>query len=160
MHEGRNTVIWVMLWVPLLSIVGGAVTLWLSYEGVDPELPAHYHWEGRDVERDFMLAAEARALDVRAAIDFAADGRVTMEVLAADPEALPGEVTLRITHATLPSLDRELRLVRTGSGYGSIAAPLGRGTWLVELRATDRWLLRGKVSGPTQVLRLAARTPT
>jgi len=150
-----NPVVWIMIGVPLAAVCASVLTLFLAARGSEPTLPAQYSWEGEALEQDFARAERAGALGAAAEVGFDA-GRVRIALdYGASTEALPPALELRLTHSTLPALDRTIRVVRdAGSGAYSADLPaLQRGHWHVELAGTD-WRLRGRFEAPVSYVRL------
>lgn len=179
-----NPVLWIMLGVPAAAVCASLLTLFLAVRGSEPPLPAQYAWEGMALEHDQARAMRAAALGAAATLDFESPGRLRVELAFAAPAAVPPPVlAMRLTHATLPALDRSLRLVRNAvSGAYVVDLPtLQRGHWLVELAAAtpraagapgsgtvtgsasarhasiapgDDWRLRGEFKAPASSVRL------
>ena len=151
-----NPVVWIMIGVPLAAVCASVLTLFLAARGAEPPLPAHYVWEGQALEQDLARAERAAALGAGAELQFERSGRLRATLSFAEAAATPPAVIeLRLTHATLPALDRSVRL-RRDAGSGTYAADLPvlpRGHWLVELAARD-WRLRGRLDAPVSYVRL------
>jgi hypothetical protein len=152
-----NLVLWVSIGVPLATIVASAITLYVSYSKAEPELPAQYSWEGSALDADLARAAEAQRLGAAVDLDFSADGLVQARLQfangAQDP---PSTLELRLTHATLPALDRSVTLARDSADghYSAKLEALARGHWLVQLDAGKQWRLRKEFDAPTLAVRL------
>jgi len=150
-----NPVVWIMIGVPLAAVCASMLTLYLAARGSEPPLPAQYSWEGKALEQDFARADRAGSLGAAAELTFDA-GRAQVALdFSTSTEALPATLELRLTHATLPALDRTIRLVRdAGSGaYWADLSALQRGHWHVELAGAD-WRLRGRFEAPVSYVRL------
>jgi len=154
-HGRANPVIWIMIGVPLAAVCASMLTLFLAARGSEPPLPAQYSWEGQALDEDFARADRARSLGAAAELEFNPGSlRLALDFSAA-AGALPETLELRLTHATLPALDRAVRLVRdAGSGaYVADLPALQRGNWLIEVAGSD-WRLRGKFEAPVSYVRL------
>jgi uncharacterized protein len=150
-----NPVVWIMIGVPLAAVCASMLTLFVAARGSEPPLPAQYSWEGKALEQDFARADRAGALGAAAELEFDT-GRVRVALdFSAAKEPLPATLELRLTHATLPALDRAITLARdAGSGgYWADLPALQRGHWHVELAGTD-WRLRGRLEAPASYVRL------
>jgi uncharacterized protein len=150
-----NPVVWIMIGVPLAAVCASMLTLFLAARGSEPPLPAQYSWEGKALEADFARADRAGTLGAAAELEFDT-GRVRVALdFSASNEALPAALELRLTHATLPALDRAITLVRdAGSGaYWADLPALQRGHWHIEVAADD-WRLRGRLEAPVSYVRL------
>jgi hypothetical protein len=152
-----NLVLWISIGVPLATIVASAITLYFAYVSPEPELPAEYSWEGSALDADFARAEAARRLGVSVALDFSADGLVQAQLgFAAGAHPWPASLELKLTHSTLPTLDRTVRLtLDSGSGhYTARLAPLPRGHWLAQVEPGPEWRLRKKFSAPVHSVSL------
>jgi uncharacterized protein len=150
-----NPVVWIMIGVPLAAVCASVLTLFLAARGSEPPLPPQYSWEGDALDRDFARADRAAALGAAAELGFDA-GRVRVALdFSASTQDLPPELDLRLTHATLPALDRTIRVVREAgsAGYSADLPVLQRGHWHVELAGAD-WRLRGRFEAPVSYVRL------
>jgi uncharacterized protein len=153
--SGANPVVWIMIGVPLAAVCASLLTLFLAARGAEAPLPAQYSWEGQALERDFARARRAESLGAAAEMQFdAGHARVVLDY-SAGKDALPASLELRLTHATLPALDRAIRLVRDAAtgAYDADLPALQRGRWHVELAGAD-WRLRGRFEAPVSYVRL------
>jgi hypothetical protein len=153
--------LWVIVGVPLATIVASAITVWLAISGAEPELPAYYHSEGLELDADLARARRAAELGMRAELAVSTDGAAAVALRFDSPAVrAPDEIELRLTHATLADRDRTWRLRRSSDGlYRGRTAALGDGPWLVQIDAGDDWRLRGRLTDTTERLRLGAATP-
>jgi hypothetical protein len=149
--------LWPIIGIPLMAIIASVLLVWQATDSADPELPAHYFTEGRALDDD--IARGQRALQLGLAIDlvFERGGEVVADI---SPPAdagylLPAALDLRLTHATLPTRDRQLTLQRSPDGrYRGRMATLEGGPWLVQLADGDTWRLRARLEGSDGGLRL------
>jgi hypothetical protein len=154
-------VLWVIVGVPLATILASVITVWLAVSGAEPELPAYYHSEGLALDADLARARRADDLGVRAELTVSTDGAAALALSFDDPQARePEALELRLTHATLAARDRSWLLQRSGDGLyrGRTTAP-GAGPWLVQIDAAGDWRLRGRMSETGTRLRLGAAPP-
>ncbi len=159
---GANPVLWIALGVPAAAVCASVLTLFLAARGAEPPLPPQYAWEGQALERDQARAVRADVLGAAAELDFASAGTLRVGLAFGKPDAtLPAALELHLTHATLPSLDRRLRLVHRGAtaDFSVEMPPLARGHWLVELAPApdsggEGWRLRGEFNAPNAFVRL------
>jgi hypothetical protein len=159
--RGPIPALWVVVGVPLATVLASLITVWLSVSGAESELPAYYHSEGLELDADLARARRAAELGVRAELAVTADGAAMVGLSFDSPQAeAPAEITLRLTHATLAERDRIWTLERGSDGrYRGRAAAPGNGPWLVQIDVVDDWLLRGRLPDTTTRLRLGAGTP-
>jgi hypothetical protein len=150
-----NLVLWISIGVPLATMVASAITLYFAYVSPEPELPAEYSWEGAALDADIARAEAARRLGVNVALDFSADGLVQAQLgFAAGAHEYPASLELKLTHSTLPTLDRTVRLtLDSGAGhYTARLDPLPKGHWLAQIESGPEWRLRKKFSAPVRSL--------
>ena len=156
MLNRTSPVMWAMIGIPLATVVASAVTLFLAIDGAEPELPAQYAWEGKALDADLALGEAAHRAGVSVELTLAKTGRIEarLDVAASAPDSsnrsLPSTLRLRLTHATLPQLDRDLTLAATGSPgvFALDAAPIPAGHWLVQIDHADEWRIRGRIHAP------------
>jgi hypothetical protein len=156
---GPNLTVWVAIVVPVIAVLASALTLYLAYAGREPELPAQYAWEGATLDRDLERGARARALGVALTLDLGTADLVRARLETATAGAAPESLRLRLTHATLPRLDRDLQLVReagTTSDYVARIEPLPKGHWLVQIESGEEWRVRGAFDAPAPLVALGA----
>ena len=141
------------IWLPIFAItfsVGAAI---VAFTRGDATLPAEYHWEGMQLDRDFAGARRAADLDVRASLQLSHGVcRLTLQLNAPPPEALQ----LRLIHATRPELDQHIPMSRVGQVYEGKCASTADGHWHVEI-AGDTWSVRRDWSGSLDGASLSAR---
>lgn len=149
-----NATLWVVAGVLAFTVIASFALLHLAINGSEPELPAHYHWEGAALDADLARADSARAAGARVSLDFSAGDVLHARLDFTDlAQRAPDQLVLELTHATLPALDRRLRLRRgTAPGeYLAHAAPLPPGRWLVQVGDGARWRLRGRFEAPARL---------
>jgi hypothetical protein len=162
MPRARNPVLWITLALPLVTVVASFLTLGAALVHPDDELPEQYHWEGFRLDRDFARAGRAAALGVRATFEgLGTTGQcgVTLELQGTTPRSL----SLRLTHATRPSLDQELVFDRVanhsgGATFTGDCQAMPEGHWRAELSdAENGWSIRQNLRGSLSHAVLAAR---
>jgi hypothetical protein len=148
----RNPVLWITVALPLVTVVASFLTLGAAIVHPDNELPEQYHWEGFRLDRDFARAERAAALKARAAFDgLGTAGRC--EVTLALQGSTSRTLSLRLTHATQPSLDQDLVFHRlteqSGSAlYAGECHAMPDGHWRAELNdAENGWSIRQNLRG-------------
>lgn len=156
---GPNLTVWVAIVVPVVAVLASALTLYLAYAGREPELPAQYAWEGATLDRDLERGARARALGVGLTLDLGTADLVRARLAMANDAPAPQSLRLRLTHATLPQLDRDLQLVLeagTTRDYVARIEPLPKGHWLVQVESGEEWRVRGEFDAPVPLVTLGA----
>lgn len=151
LHRLRNAtpVMWAMLGIPLATILASAVTIFLAVDDAEPLLPPQYVSEGKALDADLALAEAAKRANVRVELAIESSGRIELRLDSNDPSP-PESLRLRLTHATLPALDRDLILQAVSPGrYVARTTAVNLGTWLVQVDADSRWRVRGRIQAPT-----------
>ncbi len=146
-----NPVLWLAIGVPAATVLASALTLFVAYRGADPELPAQYVTEGAPLDADLAQAQRAREQGVTLQFDLSAGDRLRIEYRSAAGLPNPEYLRLRLTHATRPELDRDIRVGREAGrtdAYTAAMPPLERGHWLVQAEESGRWRLRGEIDAP------------
>lgn len=150
---GPNPVLGVVFGVLAFTVVASFFLVFVALRGREPEMPAHYQWEGAGLEADLARAAEARRIGARVTLDFSGSGLLAARLSFVDPdEAMPAALELRLTHATLPEFDRTVQLASGGEAGSYVArfATLPAGRWLAQVGDGSRWRLRGSFHSPVQ----------
>lgn len=142
-----SPVMWAMIGIPLATVIASIFTIFLAVDGAEPELPAQYAWEGKALQADLALAEAATRAGIRVDLSIASSGLIEARLRGASPPTL----RLRLTHATLPTLDRDLVLQRVDSSgtYRTSSTPLADGHWLIQIDDGQAWRLRGRIRAPT-----------
>jgi hypothetical protein len=155
-----NPVLW-FVWLLLgTTVIAGLATLAIAIRGADRELPASYHWEGENLDRDFALQRNAAALGIQVglAVD-AARGQCSARVRSAPND--PAALNLLFVNANDVGLDQAVRLTRTAPGTyrGACLAP-PEGRWRVSLEDdAAQWAIRTQFVGRIDGLVLSAHDP-
>lgn len=150
-----NAALWVSIAVPAATIVASIITLYVSAIRAEPELPANYHWEGAALDTDIAEAARAKERGVAVQLRLDPDGGIDADLRLHDAAAMPASVDLRLTHATLPALDRQITLRRDADGvYRARTDAIPDGHWLIELGVREQWKVRGDLAAGRRSLAL------
>ena len=156
----NNPVLW-LIWVLLGSaVIGGFATLAIALHSADRQLPANYHWEGQNLDRDFARARQAAQLGVE--VTLVAD--TVIGTCLASVRSAPGDpatLTLMLTNGSDPGLDRVVLLRRTSKGeYGAPCPEIPEGRWRLSLEDPEgKWIIRTQLAGTPGHLELRARNP-
>lgn len=156
----RIPALWIVIGVPLATVLASILTVTLAFRGAEPELPSQYSWEGAALDQDLAQAQRARELGAGLDLRFGSAGQVVADLrLGAAQERRPAQLRLQATHATRPELDRAWTLSRGPDGlYRGAGAALGTGPWLLQLSADD-WRLRGRLELRDRGTHLGSATP-
>jgi len=141
---------WLLMLMPAVAIVAGAVTFWLAVSTNNSMVVDDYYREGKAINRQLARDHAAAELGLGGELVRQADGTALLRLSAKSGAALPPFVTIRLVHATRSELDRAVNLPATGAGrYASPEARLpDEGRWNVLIEDPDRrWRLVGSSTG-------------
>ena len=145
-NAGPGPVIWLVIGIPLLTVIGGFWTLALATragesDAVADDVQRTAQVQDRDLGTD--LAATRRGLRLDLAV--AADGR-SLVLVQSGGEALPRTpLFLQFIHPLHADADRRLPMQPTAQGWQAALPPLADGDWHLELRDDrDQWRVVGR----------------
>lgn len=135
---------WLLISMPALAVVGGAITLWLAITSNHALVVDDYYREGRAINLTIARDQESVRMGLRAVLRDAPEGlQLTLQAGTPDQE-LPATLRLRLVHATEAALDRTLTLQALGRGHyvaGGERLP-SAGRWSVHVEDPAlRWRL-------------------
>jgi uncharacterized protein len=148
----REPFLWLVLGIPLLTVVAGLTTVVIANVGADPVVADEFRNDGLAINRDPARDRAAAAAGAVASID--ADGSwLTVRLALARGDA-PAQLVVLLSHAARADFDRMLRLERRADGgYEAPLAALPAGHWFVEVAPPDRaWRLTGDFSATPRAL--------
>lgn len=133
---------WLLMVPPALAVAGGLAMLYLATQTPSALVVEDYARIEELTSERFARDREARRLDLSAELSFEnGAGRIEVTLEAPALGELPSALTLALRHATDPSADRDLNLVRRGERFVA-DAELAPGRYLLELMPEDRtWRL-------------------
>lgn len=140
----REPWVWLIIAIPLVTVIGGFVTLGLAIQTRDELVTDDFRKEGVAIYADPRRDAAAAQLGVSAdiVVDRAA-GRIGARLELPRGEA-PPELLLVLSHATRAEYDHMVVLRRAGDGYAGRLERFEPGRWYLELTPRSRaWRLKG-----------------
>ena len=145
----REPFVWLLIAFPLTAVIVGFVSLALAIHSDDGMVEDDYYRQGMAINRmlDRDKAAAAEGLTGTVDLD-AARHELLVRLTARQALALPGNIQIKLMHATRAGFDRSLVLPRHADG--TYRAPLPEfvpGHWAVQLTAQD-WRLTGSLFMP------------
>jgi len=153
--------LWLVLGIPLLTVVGGLWTLViasgsdLSDDGEHADVRRTAQVQTANLEPDF--AAARQGLSAQLSIDRA---RGEVQVRLPQSVAAHDELQLRFVHALQSGRDLQLRLQPQGDAWVAKAAPDAGARWRVVLADVDRqWRLVGTLPSGGASLSLQPALP-
>lgn len=145
----HHPIFWAMIGIPAAAVLASFYTLYLAMSGSEPELPPQYVSEGAALDADFARAQRAIDAGITVQLEWLSQRKsavVSAKYASTSGVPAPEVLRLRMTHATLPSLDQTLELMRVDGSdrYRADIDSLPSGAWLVEVATAD-WRLRGRL---------------
>ena len=142
-----NPAVALIIALPLFAIVASVGTAVVAFTRGDPPLPDQFHWEGDKLDHDFAQSRRAADLHINATLDLRADKGICRLTLTLDGNRPPAFLDLALIHVSNPSLDRNIRFLRTAAGYSAPCAPLPAARWHLELSDPEgSWSFRSAIS--------------
>jgi hypothetical protein len=142
--------VWLLIGIPLSAVVMGVVMITLAIQSFSGLVVDDYYKKGKEINRVLARDQFAYELGLVAGISLESGGKVEVRF---DPEVqfIPGDqIELKMIHATLPGLDQQLLLRKSGTHLlqGELSLP-GEGRWNLFLQTAD-WRLTGSLQYPQQ----------
>lgn len=145
----RVPFVWLVVILPLTSVVASFVSLALAIRSDDGLVDDDYYKRGMEINRVLDRDRAARAHGLESTLDLdAAQHELRLRLSARRPMIWPGNVKLKLMHATRAGLDQTVVLARAADGTYRMPLPaLAPGHWDVQLAAQD-WRLTGSLYVP------------
>lgn len=151
----RQPLVWLVIGIPLSAIVAGFITLGIALQTDHSPVADDYYKRGLAMNRDLSRLDAARALGLEAQLRVAGGG-VEARLASREQAPLPPQLTLRMTHATLPGHDQVLPLAQVQPGlYRAALPPLKAGRYHLVLESGP-WKLLGGWQGGADWIGLTA----
>jgi hypothetical protein len=152
--DGLNLMVVLVVGILGAAVVGSVVASALAIHGADPELPAQYHWEGAQYDRDVALAQHAVERAIAASLEVEGE---TCRVRLTLAGALPAALTLSFVHGTDPRLDRLVQLAPGREGYQGRCVGLTAAHYHLELSDEPQtWSIRQEIRNTGAPIELRA----
>ncbi len=145
----RVPMVWLLIFFPLAAVIGGVVTAVIAIRTDDGLVVDDYYRQGKEINRTLArdLAAAKLGFTARLELDQAAS-LARVKLRSTRGTALPGQLDLKLWHATRSGQDRAILLARTpGGDYQAGVPALTPGRWNLELSSGD-WRLVGSLHAP------------
>lgn len=145
--QRRNPILWLVCGIPLLTLLGGYLTLRVAYQsGQSDEMPDEVSRTGQAQVTELApdRAAAQAGLRVSIAIDRRA-GRI-QATQDAGHALTPQPIELQFVHPLHADADRTIQLLPTGNGWQATLPRLADGNWRLVLKdAGVHWRLVGRL---------------
>ncbi len=137
---------WVLIALPLASVVASFTTLYIAMQDPDGLVKDDYYDTGVAIQARSERMMTARQMGLAGELVLApGGGELTFRFednVPADVQAL----TIALRHATRAQYDTDLTLTARGDGYtGVLQEPLAPGNWNINIDPPDKaWRIRGR----------------
>lgn len=140
---------WLLMVMPGMSLILGALMIYLAITTNDGLVVDDYYNEGRAIGMTMARSEHAATLGLSAALHITPE-RVTVELNKNPDVAAPRELILTIIHPTQAGFDQTVRMQAGQDGqYSAAINPVRLGNWQIQIEDGERsWRLRGKLRLP------------
>lgn len=136
---------WMLISIPFLTVIGCIVTITIAITSPNALVKEDYYKEGLAINQDKRRLMQAQLLNLDGLLR---GGKQRVAVtLRGDLENWPDILKLQLAHATRAEMDREVALLKVGSGqYEADWDQLPDGHWYFHLQPeSSEWELQGRV---------------
>jgi hypothetical protein len=147
----QEPLVWMLVAIPLSSVLVGIVMLWLAITNEDGLVVDDYYKRGLEINRTLERDAAATEHALTSELRFAtATDQILVTIEAADGFEYPETITLGIYHSVKTGFDKEVVLARiSDKAYSGPSPELIPGRWYLDLH-TDRWRITGQMTWPVE----------
>ena len=147
----QEPLVWMLVAIPLSSVLVGIVMLWLAIVNEDGLVVDDYYKRGleinRTLERDAAAAEHALTSELRFTT---ATDQILVTIEAADGFEYPKTIMLGVYHSVKTGFDKEVVLARiSDKAYSGPSPELIPGRWYLDLHA-DQWRITGQMTWPVE----------
>lgn len=140
---------WLLVFFPLLAIVGGVITAWLAIKSNDGLVSDDYYKQGLGINQTLARSEKAKELGLVAVVKLQSNQAEL--VFRPEPKDVSDILLFTLIHPTVSANDKTYRMVRKGESYRVELDPLFPGRWGVVIEDEQRtWRLNGTVHLPTE----------
>ncbi len=142
-------IVWMVIGIPLFSIVFTLSIVWISVKTYDGVVVDDYYRKGLEINQDLARDRYASEIGLEANL-LIEDGQLHVEFKSVPEEQWPEDLTLGFFHPTVS--DRDIVVNLRYEGEGRYSAPVtgpGFGKWNV-VTGTEDWRLKGVLFHPTE----------
>lgn len=138
----KQPYVWMIIFFPLLAIIGGIITTVLAVKSNDGLVVDDYYKQGLEINRTLERDKLAQDYQLKADIIFNNElEEVEIKLLAKQNFLYPKKISVTFLHATRAGLDKQANvLLTTKNSYRGHLSKLKPGKWYVHLQHGD-WRL-------------------
>jgi hypothetical protein len=137
---------------PLLVVIAGSYTIWLSFVQSDALVVGDYYKQGKAINQDLRRDRAASALGLSVDLRYDPASGTLSGKLASHAAPYSEKMTVRLVHSTLPEKDLQFSVNSGADGSFTIPLPmLDMARWQVVVENQRRdWRLEGSWGWPAQ----------
>jgi hypothetical protein len=134
---------WMIISIPLLTVIGGIITIVLAVRSPNAMVVDDYYKEGLAINQQKARLQQARELGIYAMLR-SDETSLRLQLQHEQEITEPDSLYLQVIHATLAGMDRKIALMRVAPGqYEASWSDLPEGRWNFQLHPADEsWALR------------------
>lgn len=145
----RIPMVWMVIGIPLTSIVVTLSIVWISVKTFDGVVVDDYYRKGLEINRDLARDRYAHSISLEAIANIA-DDQLRFVLRGNSNESWPDSLELGFYHPTISNRDVLVTMLHNGSGKYSAPSPaLAFGKWNV-MTGTESWRLKGTLFHPAE----------
>jgi hypothetical protein len=138
----KESYVWMIIFFPLLAVIGGIVTTILAVQSDDGLVVDDYYKQGLEINR--TLERDQVAVDYNLDADIQIDQQleeVSISMSSTSDFVYPANLSVTFLHATRSGLDKEVHMLLTQKNiYRGNLSALAAGKWYVHIQY-DNWRL-------------------
>ena len=157
----KNPVLWLVVLLPLTTVVVGLIFLVFSIKNYDGVVIDDYYKKGKQINKTLERDELAVQFDLKANLNLDAQRHLIFATLDANQNfKYPEKVELKFIHRTLSEKDIDIDLqYLSGNNYQAVLPQIEVSRWQIEL-GTASWRLRGYLDLPEQsIISLSSPEP-
>ena len=156
----RNPIVWMLIAIPLSSVLVGMVMLWFAITSYDGLVVDDYNQHGKEI--NLTLARDTFALNhgIQARLELLPQsGILKLRLSMTKALALADTLPLSFIHRTRAGEDISITLQKSASGEYIAPLPMLKpGNWIVQLE-TSEWRISGDAPMPSsKIINLGAQS--
>ena len=147
----QEPLVWMLVAIPLSSVLVGFVMLWLAIVNEDGLVVDDYYKRGLEINRTLERDAAATKHALTSELRFVtATDQILVTIEAAVGFEYPATIMLGVYHSVKTGFDIEVVLARiSDKAYSGPSPELIPGRWYLDLHA-DQWRITGHMTWPVE----------
>ena len=156
----RVPIVWMVIAIPLSSVLVGMVMLWLAISSYDGLVVDDYDQHGKEINRTLARNKAALEYGISAELELLPlSGILKLRLSSTKGLAQANTLPLRFVHRTQAGEDISITLQKSANGEYIAPLPMLKASnWIVQLE-TSEWRITGQVPMPgSKIVNLAAQS--